>query len=167
MQVRKAKHEELDAILGIYETARCFMKETGNPTQWEGGYPPKELILEDIAGGHLYVLAEADTLHGVFAFFPEGDPAYDALSARWMNALPYAAIHRVASAGSKKGVLSACIAFCLSQAKNLKIDTHKDNRVMQAALLKLGFVPCGDADIPHVGMRLLYQLYKETSYDQR
>ena len=161
MNIRQAAVCDLDGILGIYERARRFMAETGNPTQWEGGYPSRELLLSDIAGGHLYVLTEGDALYGVFAFFPEGDPAYDALSDHWCNALPYATIHRVASAGTRGGVLSAIVSYCLARNANLKIDTHKDNRVMQGALLKLGFTPCGSADIPGVGERILYQLYKE------
>lgn len=161
MEIRPARREELDTILAIYAYARSFMKETGNPTQWEGGYPSRELLLSDIAGEHLYVLAEEGALHGVFAFFPEGDPAYDALSAMWQSTLPYAAIHRVASAGKKKGILSACVAYCLSRAKHLKIDTHKDNLVMQNALSRLGFRACGIADIPDVGERILYELCKE------
>ena len=163
MEIRQAKREELDDILLIYAYARSFMKATGNPTQWEGGYPSRELLLSDIAGGHLYVLTEDGVLHGVFALFPEGDPAYDALPDVWQSKHPYAAIHRVASAGKKKGVLSACVDFCLSRARHLKIDTHKDNLVMQNALSRLGFHACGIADIPDVGERILYELCKEVT----
>ena len=161
MEIRQAKREELDDILLIYAYARSFMAQTGNPTQWEGGYPSPKLLSEDIAGGHLYVLSEAGILQGVFAFFPEGDPAYDALPDVWQSKHPYAAIHRVASAGKKKGVLSACVDFCLSQKEHLKIDTHKDNLVMQNALSRLGFRACGVANIPDVGERILYELCKE------
>ena len=158
MEIRNARAEELSEILDIYERARTFMKENGNPTQWEGGYPSPEILQADIEKNALYVIEGSGVLHGVFAFFPKGDPAYDTLPVSWLNDLPHAAIHRVASAGTAKGVLGACVRFCLSHAKNLKIDTHKDNTVMQAALLKQGFTACGVAEIPDVGERIVYQL---------
>ena len=160
MNIRKAKSNDLPEILAIYEHARAFMAETGNPTQWTGGYPSLALLQSDIDCGALYVIEDDGMLHGVFAFFPDGDPLYDALSASWLNARPYGAIHRVASKGTKKGVLGACVDFCLSVCDNLKIDTHKDNRVMQSALEKQGFVSCGVADIPDIGERILYQRSK-------
>lgn len=161
MTVHQAKREELEEILKIYAAARDFMKQTGNPTQWESGYPSSALLQADIAGDHLYVIEDGGHLHGVFAFFPEGDPIYDTLPVSWQNTLPHAAIHRVASAGTRKGVLRTCVDFCLSRARNLKIDTHKDNLVMQNALTKLGFKECGVADIPDVGERIVFQLYKK------
>lgn len=163
MQIRKATVQDLSAVLDIYERARGFMEETGNPTQWGKSYPSPECVRSDIQTEHLYVLEKDGALHGVFAFFPEGDAAYDTFPDKWINPLPYAAIHRVASAGKERGVLSAIVAYCLSQRKNLKIDTHKDNRVMQKALEKQGFVFCGVANIPDVGERMLYQLNKETT----
>lgn len=157
MEIRKARMDEMPIILTVYERARAFMQETGNSTQWAGGYPSEEILRADIEGGFLYVIEEAGALHGVFAFFPDGDPVYDALSASWLNTRPYGAIHRVASAGMKKGVLRHIVEHCLSSCKNLKIDTHKDNLVMQAALTKLGFASCGTASIPDVGERILFQ----------
>ena len=161
--IRKATKEDLSKILPIYERARAFMKETGNPTQWEGGYPSEELLSRDIDEGALFVLESDGVLHGAFAFFEEGDPAYDALSSAWINTRPYGAIHRVASAGTKKGVLRRIVDHCFSIRNNLKIDTHKDNLVMQSALEKLGFTNCGVAYIPDVGERILFQ---RSNYDE-
>ena len=160
MVIRPAAVSDLDGILHIYEAARRFMAEMGNPTQWGESYPPEEMVRNDILSGHLFLAEEEGEACGVFAFFPEGDPDYDRLDG-WQNSLPYAAIHRVASAGTRRGVLSAIIAFALTRSDNLKIDTHEDNRVMQAALEKLGFHACGLREIPNVGRRILYQLYKE------
>lgn len=159
MNIRQATPLDLDGILAIYARARAFMEETGNPTQWEGGYPSPALLSEDIAGGNLYVLAENGVLHGVFAFFPEGDADYDALDDKWLNALPYAAIHRVASAGTKRGVLAAVIRFCRDICPHLRIDTHKDNVVMQGALEKQGFHRVTEALLPDIGWRILYEAY--------
>ena len=39
MQIRRAKLEDLPQMLLIYQRARRFMKETGNPNQWKDSYP--------------------------------------------------------------------------------------------------------------------------------
>ena len=52
-------------------------------------------------------------------------------------------VHRIASAGSVKGVGSLCIDWAYEQCRHLRIDTHGDNTVMQNLLRKLGFVHCG------------------------
>ena len=161
MVVRRAREAELPEILAVYARARAFMKETGNPTQWGEDYPPEALLSEDIREGRLYVLLSEGRIGGAFALFERGDGLYDALSDVWQNDLPYAAIHRVASAGIAKGVLSSVIAFAQTVSNNLKIDTHEDNRVMQNALEKQGFVRCGVADLPDIGRRILYQKYEE------
>lgn len=46
--IRKARSEDLETILKIYEDARAFMAENGNPDQWKDGYPPKKLVEEDL-----------------------------------------------------------------------------------------------------------------------
>lgn len=161
MVVRRAKAEELPEILAVYARARAFMRKTGNPTQWGEDYPSESLLSEDICEGRLYVLLSEGCICGVFALFANGDPLYDALTDTWQNDLPYAAIHRVASAGVARGVLSSVIAFALTVSNNLKIDTHEDNLVMQSALEKQGFVRCGIALLPAIGRRILYQRYEE------
>ena len=39
MEIRQALLEEIPEIMKIYEAARRFMAEHGNPTQWVIGYP--------------------------------------------------------------------------------------------------------------------------------
>ena len=34
--IRLASFNDLDEILTVYDTARKFMRATGNPTQWNG-----------------------------------------------------------------------------------------------------------------------------------
>lgn len=58
MLIRKATIEEIDDIMRVYEQARAFMAESGNATQWADGYPQKEMLLDDIAQGNLYICEE-------------------------------------------------------------------------------------------------------------
>lgn len=143
MEVRKATPEDIDTILAIYRRAREYMRKTGNPNQWKTTNPPKETLVRDIAQGNLYLLTDKDGIQGVFAMIPGEDPTYGYIEGSWINDAPYAAIHRVASAGSKRGILPACLRYCSQHFGNLRIDTHQDNRIMQHLLEKHGFTRCG------------------------
>lgn len=44
MKIIKANETHIPEILEIYAKARKFMKENGNPTQWEEGYPSREVV---------------------------------------------------------------------------------------------------------------------------
>ena len=48
MNIRLAKETDFETIMNIYENARNFMKQNGNPNQWKDDYPPKNLIIKDI-----------------------------------------------------------------------------------------------------------------------
>ena len=144
MEIRFASYDDLDKILDIYARARAFMREHGNPDQWGDLYPPRELIVEDLEAGRLRVLVdESNALAGVFSCFADGDPDYDVINGKWLNDEPYIAIHRVASAGTHKGVFDCILDYCLTFSNNIKIDTYRDNTVMQSLLKKRGFVECG------------------------
>ena len=160
MEIRKAKNEDLPDILGIYDGARAFMKENGNPTQWGSEYPQTEIINEDIRLGQLYVICEKSELFGVFAFIKGPDRDYDYIDGEWLNSLPYFAIHRVASAGKRGGMMALCVEYCLGICENLRIDTHEDNLPMQRSLERLGFKRCGKVYIERAGERIAYQLSK-------
>ncbi len=160
MNVISATRKDLEQVLKIYQSAREFMRTTGNPRQWADVYPPEELVRSDIDSGALYLLTENESILGVFAFFPDGDPIYDTIDGKWLNDLPHGAIHRVASAGTARGVLRAVVEYCLTKTNNLKIDTFRENKIMQAALEKNGFVRCGKVKINDVGDFFAYQLYK-------
>jgi RimJ/RimL family protein N-acetyltransferase len=163
MQVQKATLDQIDEILRIYEGARAFMRENGNPSQWQGGYPYPDVVKDDIEKSQLYVLCEGAELYGVFAFIKEDDPDYARIDGAWLNSRPYAAIHRVASAGKRTGIVAACVEYCLTQINNLKIDTHEDNIPMQKSLERIGFSRCGKVNIARAGERIAYQLYKPES----
>ena len=160
MEVRRAKESEKGEILAIYAGARDYMRKTGNPTQWTGGYPDEATFLADMAAERLYVLCEGDELYGVFALLENGDPDYNKIDGAWLNSLPYYAIHRVASAGKRGGMMAECVKYCLGVCDQLRIDTHEDNIPMQRSLERLGFVRCGKVYIERAGERIAFQLSK-------
>ena len=160
MDIKKAAPEELPQILKIYADARDFMRENGNPDQWGDSYPQKELIISDLESGRLRVLVDdTDVITGVFSCFVDGDPDYDVINGKWLNDEPYTAIHRVASAGTHKGIFDCILNYCLTFSDNIKIDTYRDNTVMQAILKKRGFVQCGYITIEGLDF-ITFQLVK-------
>ena len=157
MKVQRAALHQLPQILKIYEAARAYMREQGNPLQWKDGYPEESLIRSDIERGNLYLCSDGAELLGVFYYAEEEDPSYRYIEGSWLNAAPYGVVHRIAVASHKKGVASFCFSYAFSRCHNLKIDTHKDNLPMQRALEKNGFLPCGVIYLENGEARLAFQ----------
>lgn len=159
-RIRPAAPADLEAMLDIYAAARAFMARTGNPRQWGDGYPRRELLEQDIAQGHSYVIEGEDgAVHATFFFAPGPDPTYAVIEdGAWPTDRPYGVIHRIAGDGQVRGVLAQAVAFCRAGGVDLRIDTHRDNRVMQSALAKQGFQYCGIIHLGNGDPRLAYHL---------
>lgn len=160
MVIRKAKFSDLNLILKIYETAREYMRKTGNPDQWGTDKPKKELLEDDIQKGQLYV-GEGDDgeIHFVFAFILGEDPTYSYIeNGSWPSDEPYGTIHRIASDATVSGVVKTAVNYCRNTISNIRIDTHEKNKTMQHVLEKLGFTKCGIIYIEDGTPRIAYQL---------
>ena len=146
MQIRLAAPDDLPQLLAIYARARAFMSSHGNPRQWAArGWPPEELIRQDIARRKSYVCV-TDHVAGVFYFDvgPDIEPTYRVIrDGRWLSDTPYGVVHRIAADGTARGIGARCIDWAFEQCGHLRIDTHPDNTVMQNLLGKLGFTRCG------------------------
>ena len=136
-KIRPATQADMNRILEIYELARQFMRENGNPTQWGDDHPRRELLEADIRKGQLYVVEEAGNVNGVFVFFIGDDPTYEFIEGAWRSNSPHGVIHRIAGVGG--GIFPAALKFCESQIGHLRIDTHEDNKPMQHVVEKTGF----------------------------
>ena len=157
-KVRKAVVEDLPRILEIYEFARSFMAQTGNPNQWGKTNPPRNQLEEDIRLGDLYVVTDADGIHGVFYFFIGEDPTYGKMDGGWWRSdTPYGTIHRIAGDGSG-GILSEAVAFGKKHISHIRIDTHEDNKIMQKAVARQGFERRGIIYIADGSPRIAYDL---------
>lgn len=144
MLIRNAEIKDLPSVMEIYQLARKFMKDNGNPTQWENGYPQEEIIRSDIEAGNFYVCEAESRIVGVFTFFIGEEPNYrDIQEGCWHSEETYGVIHRVASDGSVRGFSGKCFTFCREKCRYLRIDTHRDNQPMQNALQRFGFRECG------------------------
>ncbi len=159
MDIRKSTLADLPRMMEIYEYARGFMAETGNPHQWgDEGYPKKELLEQDIEKGISYVIELDGRVCGVFVFIIGDDPTYAYIeNGQWLNDEVYGTIHRIAGDGSCRGLLQECMKYCSMQVDNIRIDTHHDNKVMQGAIGKCGFEECGVIYVADGSPRIAYQ----------
>ena len=158
MRIRVATKQDLNAVMEIYDNARAYMREQGNPTQWAGGYPSLELVSADIARGCCHVVEDEDGLAGVFYFAVEDDPTYRRIfEGKWLSDEPYAVIHRIAVAKHGCGVAKFCFDYAFARHPSIRIDTHRDNLPMQKALAKNGFVCCGIIYLANGDERIAYQ----------
>ena len=142
--IRLAKTEETDRLLEIYASAKHFMHTNGNPNQWNGSYPDREVIKSDIDKNQLYV-AEDETgyIYACFALIGGNDPTYDYIEGAWHSDIPYGTIHRIAGDGTRRGVFAECAAFARTLFSHLRVDTHEDNAPMQNAVKRDGFEYAG------------------------
>ena len=158
MLIRKTEPKDLLQISEIYERAKRFMRESGNPTQWDDGKPNINTAREDMERCVGYVAEEDGEVLAVFMFSVGEDEIYrNIYEGAWLNAEPYAVIHRIAVKEQGKGLIGYCIDECFKICPNLKIDTHRNNLPMQKALLKRGFKYCGIIYLENGDERLAYQ----------
>ncbi|MCM3634238.1 GNAT family N-acetyltransferase [Paenibacillus camelliae] len=158
MQIRKAALGDIDIIMSIYDYARSFMKEQGNPDQWGDDYPERVLIEDDISQEKLYVCIDEEKVVGVFYYAQEEDPTYEVIKGgAWLNNEPYGVIHRIASAEGSRGVATFCLDWAFEHTGNIRIDTHVQNIPMQSLLKKLGYVYCGEIVLDDGTSRIAFQ----------
>lgn len=158
MEIRKAAEMDLPEIFRVYQSARKFMEQNGNPDQWKDGYPSPEIVKKDLKDGNLYLCVEGEKIEGVFVFFLGEEPSYRIIEGGdWLNDRPYGTLHRIASAGGGRGAASFCINWCFQQCRNMRGDTHECNRPMQRVFEKNGFVRCGIIYLSDGSPRIAYQ----------
>ncbi len=150
--------DDLDRVMEIYDDARSYMRVNGNPNQWGDGYPSIELIKKDISEEKSYVCVDKNQILGVFYYSIGLDSTYlNIYEGTWLSENSYSVVHRIASRSHKKGVASFCLNWCLNNWPNIRIDTHKDNIIMQKFLIKNGFIRCGIIYLEDGSERIAYQ----------
>ncbi len=134
------------------------MRESGNLKQWTDGYPSADVFRQDIAQGVSYVVEEEGVVVATFALIPGPDVTYAKIyEGQWLNDQPYYVIHRIASLRSAKGILQTVLDYAFQLTQNIRIDTHRDNAIMQHLLRKYGFQYCGIIYLLSGDERLAYQ----------
>lgn len=150
MIFRKSTEKDLKNIMKIINGAKEFLKEN-KVDQWQSGYPNEEVILLDIEKGYSYVLEDNGVIIGTTALSFDEEETYDKIhEGAWISSGEYGVIHRIAVdrnikiKGLGTEIIKRCEEICLGKGvKNIKIDTHEDNLIMQKVLEKNKFKYCG------------------------
>ena len=181
MVIRPATPADIPALRPVFEAAKGIMRADGNHSQWSApGFPDDSLLLRDIARGGGFVIenrwpvgaghAEGKTVMpgltghlaaprivAYFALLPSPEPTYDVIDGAWLTDEPYGVIHRMASYPEVHGIFSTIIDYATSRFAHLRIDTHRDNRIMQHLIEKHGFTYCGIIWLEDGSERLAYE----------
>ncbi len=158
MNIRKAVVSDFNRIMEIYAIARKYMKNSGNPNQWKDHYPEKNIVNKDIEDKISYVLEDNGHIFACFVFTKGYEKSYEL---NFPSDKEYGIIHRVASDGSERKIVSRIINFVKKEITLLRIDTHEDNKTMQKAVEKLGFKRLGIIQLDDKSFRILYELKEE------
>lgn len=162
MKIRKASLADVDRQLRVFDYARSIMRSTGNMDQWTDGYPSRKVVENDIAASNSYVcIDDSEEIVATFCFWQGNDPTYDYIeNGQWLNNLPYGVVHRLAGSGKIKGIGTYCLEWCIQQCHNIRVDTHRDNWVMQSVLKKNGYTECGIIYLANGSPRVAFQKSK-------
>ncbi|MBQ9637784.1 MAG: N-acetyltransferase [Prevotella sp.] len=180
--IRMATAADLAEIMKVMEAAKAIMRSSGNMHQWIDGYPSEAVILSDMEKNGGFVIVEAGHVIAYFAFLPSPEPTYariyeddrqprnehppKRLSAdgaqenlgKWLDDVqPYHVVHRIASYPDAHHVFRDIMDFCFTRDANIRIDTHRDNTIMQHVIKKYGFTFCGIIYLDSGDERLAYQ----------
>ena len=158
--IREARPTDIAEIMKVMDAAKIIMRQSGNMHQWGDGYPSAAVITADMEKNGGFVIEEDDgKVVGYFAFLPSPEPTYSKIyDGEWLDdTRPYHVVHRIASYPQVHGIFSSIMDFCFSHDTNIRIDTHRNNKIMQHNILKHGFTYCGIIYLLSGDERLAYQ----------
>ena len=155
MNIRLANTSDTNRIFEIYEYARAYMKAHGNPNQWGDNRPEKSLTKDDIKNQRCYVMEVEGHIFACFVFTIGFEKEYEA---KFPSKVEYGVIHRVASDGSKSGIVERIVDFAKGKVNLIRIDTHEDNKTMQKCIERQNFKRLGIIYLEDKSPRILYEL---------
>lgn len=162
---RQALLADVDAIMLIIKQAQSNLKAL-NIDQWQNNYPNPQVIKLDIINNNSYLIEIDNDIVATVAILFENEPTYNKIyKGSWLTSNDYATIHRIAVSNDYKGqniatrLINHTKTLALTKGlKSLRVDTHKDNLIMQNFLMKNGFKYCGIIYLSDSSKRLAYEL---------
>lgn len=144
--IRKAKTEDIEAIMRIVKEAIILMNEEGN-TQWDETYPLAPDFLKDIEAGTLFVLDEGE-VRGVVCVNRVQPVEYRTVA--WSVEKEAIVVHRMAvlAASRGQGIAKRFMKYAEQMAEEcglnyIRTDTNSMNSRMNAMFQKLGYKKAG------------------------
>lgn len=139
----------MEQILPIIKDAQAYLKSNG-VDQWQDGFPNLETLTQDITSRESFLLYKNDEPVAFEVLSFEREELYhNPLEGSLKLKGKYATLHRTAVKASArgKGISHFMFDFAAKYSKAsgikiLRIDTHKDNKVMQHIIAREGFTYC-------------------------
>lgn len=164
LKMRKTEMKDLFKVLDLYKKASKQLAYQG-VNQWQNNYPNKETLINDIKDNISYVFEEKGEIVGTAAFDWRPEVDYQSIdSGHWINHNKYFTIHRIASKKTsnqmqygRRMLIRLFIYAIEHNYYNIRIDTHKNNKLMKHLLQKTGFIYIGETTIHDGTKRDLYQ----------
>ena len=164
LRFRKGEERDLEQIMELVADAQNWFREQ-EIDQWQDGYPTRELILSDVLGGNNYIVEYNCVAVATAVISFAGEPTYSEIKGKgWLNDEPYAVVHRIAVSDKhrRKGIAKEILHFteelCAERGiKDIRIDTHCDNKAMRALLKKMRYTHCGRITLTSGAYREAYQ----------
>ena len=150
MIFRRADERDVKRIMEMIHQAQEDLKSQG-VDQWQEGYPNEAIVREDIRRRENFVMEQDGEIVATVVFSFKKEPSYEEIyEGRWQSEEPYAVIHRIAVDRSRKknGVATAMLKEIIKNCRenkitSIRIDTHRDNHIMQSWIAKNHFLYCG------------------------
>ena len=158
-KIRHAIGADVDRIMQVLDAAKQVMRNAGNENQWINGYPTVEAVISDIERQGGMVVEDDGVVVAYFAFLPSPEPTYAAIyEGQWIDdTLPYHVVHRMGGVPTARGIFASAMDYCFEHDPNIRVDTHRDNKIMQHLFTKHGFRYCGIIYLLNGDERLAYQ----------
>lgn len=149
--LRKANHEDLQAILSIFQGAIKVMDSNGIH-QWDSIYPSEEIINNDILNNHMFLGEIHNEIASVFVLNQDYDKEY--ANGDWQyKELSFFVIHRlcVNPAFRGKGIGTMTMQLIEEFLRNngieaIRLDAYSLNPVALKMYEKLGYKKVGEAN---------------------
>ena len=148
-------------IMMVMDAAKKIMWQSGNMHQWGEGYPSEAVITADMERNGGFVIEDDGNIVSYFAFLPSPEPTYARIyEGQWLDdERPYHVVHRIGRYPNAHGIFVSIMDYCFSKDSNIRIDTHRDNHIMQHNIEKHGFTYCGIIYLANGDERLADQKY--------
>lgn len=166
MKIIPATPNDLNDILEAIRSAQGYLKKQ-HIDQWQDDYPNEHILIRDIQNGESYLVKnDEDETIGTTMFSLRPEPTYKVIEGKWLTATSatYGVIHRMAVIDRFRG--KGFSSFVFNYFENLliekntgsmRIDTHQDNKLMQAVLTKRGYQYCGVIQLDSGSLRLAFE----------
>ena len=166
-KIRHATVSDLERIMQVLAAAKQVMRRAGNANQWINGYPDEAAVERDMEQGGAMVVEDDGVVVAYFAFLPSPEPTYAKIyEGSWLDdTLPYHVVHRMGGVPEAKGIFASAMDYCFMIDPNIRVDTHRDNKIMQHLFEKHRFTYCGIIYLANGDERLAFQRMHETQQD--